>query len=195
MDMKQHFTLNRKLLLPLAVLPFLYYGMTYLKRSAEIDYKLNELEQVTKKTKMVQRVLAKKQAQEKEFMDADRHYLENVLEPFRLLSAQQKLYETLKNDPLLSSKQTLQDNFLRFSEVNRKKMGALVEVEAKLMHPVALDEADLKTLLTMIEKVPLADLDVKPPFLAIKHMVLKKKNNHLELDLTLIKRERYENTL
>lgn len=195
MDMKRHFTLNRKLLIPLALLPFLYYGMTYMNRSAALDQKLEELSHVTKKTKQVKRLLASRQGAEKDFIDADHHFLENVLESYQLLAGQKRLYETLKQDPLLSVQSAFDDNVLRFAEVDRKKVGPLVQVEAKLLQPVALDEDDLKALLTMIEKVPLAKLDVKPPFLAIKHMLLKEKDNHLELDLTLIKRERYENTL
>ncbi|MCH9614546.1 MAG: hypothetical protein SP1CHLAM54_14930 [Chlamydiia bacterium] len=202
MDMKRHFTLNRKLLFVLAVIPVVFYGMNYSTRLDSAKQKLLELQAVQTKTKQVKRLLL--DSNEEQYMDANHHYIETVLEQFEPLKEEGALLTRFKEDPLLQTTKALaselsrlKSNKLQFGEVSRKRFGGYVDLEVKLMQPVCLSTADLKDLLLLIENVPIEGHEgaPNPPFLAIKRSAIYQKDTHLELDLTLIKREKYENAL
>lgn len=200
--MKQHFTLNRKLLVVLMLTPFLYYGMNYKTRLERAKQNLAELQAVQTKTKQIKCLVLK--SHEEEYAKADPHYIESVLEPFELLKDEKHLLKNLSKDPLLHTTKALLDrlkslesNQLKFSEISRVRTSEYIDVEIKLMHPVKLNADDLKNLLVLIENVSIQGCESaqKPPFLAVKRALITQKDAKLELDLTLIKREKHENTL
>ena len=116
-----------------------------------------------------------------------------------VVNPKQSILDELKNqlgqstiNPKQSILDELKNNRLQFAEVHRITADNFVEVELKLLKPVFLDNEDIKTMLSLIEGVPIKGCSSHPnrPQLTIKNIELTKKKGRIACDLTVIKREK-----
>lgn len=134
---------------------------------------------------------------------ADPYYIDKYLESLVFLEEETANLQILlranpSDDALKQRLRHLKDgtNQLRFSEENLHRVGNLQEVDENQQHPVEINLADLKKLLTRIEEVPISPYQPieKAPQLIIKYFDLFKKpvsdqEDTYLIQMNLIKRE------
>lgn len=140
----------------------------------------------------------------KQYADADRYYLDHVLEVATFLKPEVEAltlvyghpaFETCDNVKKRLDFLTKGDNRLFFSEENRRSKNHIEELDLKQKHPIEINTQDLRNLLSLIEGVPVGEFDppgMAPQFIMRRLLLRKKKLAEREtflLEMHLIKRE------
>lgn len=180
------------LLLPSCFLLFLFYLKTEELDSLEEQLSLLHI-----------KALHLKQAQEKESLFlkemavADHFYLDKYIETATFLEPEiKKLQQSCKqleeNTPSHKRLRFLEEsNRLLFTEENVHRSTLIQEAEEKQVHPVEMNDQDLKRVLSLIEGVPISPFHSKensPQFL-IKNFELSKKSLSAQEGVYLINME------
>lgn len=203
----KHIPLNRLLLyvvilgiFPIFLLLFLFVG------------KLDELEEMENSIRGLQTLALqkeKKQAVNKAvksyFSDADHFYIDKNLETLNLLLPEIENLEEITRNPHFTEDEgvrkrleflTGSQNRLHFSESGVQSTPYFQEVIETLTHPVEVDSADLKQILSLVEGVEIDShkpIDGRPQLIILDFKLNKKfggqTNEVFELNMKLLKRE------
>lgn len=161
---------------------------------------LNEVEVAISELAAKEEQLKGRGASEEAFLAkmqrADHSYIDKYLETLVFLGEEIAELE-MQKDPL--SKKRLEflksnNNRLLFGEDQIRKGSLFQEVEERLLHPVEMEEEDLKKMLSLIEETSPFPCVTDAPQLIIKHFELIKKSLSSEqevfvISMQLIKRE------
>lgn len=139
------------------------------------------------------------------FLGADPFFLDHQIEAFLPLGREVTLLESLLHHPALSEKKGLKErltfllsgeNRLRFREEEIQTTGRMKETVEKQLHPIQMEEADLKKVLSLLENMPIDSYlpDPRSPQFLITDLLIEKKKTELhtdvlEVEIEILKRE------
>ena len=153
-------------------------------------------------------ILKRKQQKERfiqRYSHANPYFLDEQIESFIPLQAEQKQIETLIKHPALNDKRPLQGridflkssaNRLNFVEEEMHSTTSMKETKEKQRHPVQMDAEDLKKILCLVEDIPIDSFPLcnGRPQIIITNFTLEKKQtpidtNVFDVEMELLKRE------
>lgn len=135
--------------------------------------------------------------------DANPYFLDEAIESLSFLEGERKEIESLLAHPAVCEKRALEarlrflkeDNRLSFTEEGIQSNAYVKETQEKQRRSIQLSEDDLKQLLARIEDVAIDSFlpEKNSPQIVVSNFHLRKRQEVLELDMELMKREFLQN--
>lgn len=187
----------------LVALPLLGSVFFLSQESTQIQNLEERFANAAKKERLATERKEKKERFVQRYSQANPYFLDQMIEAFALLQSEKERLQSIALHPAFPESRGIQER-LRFINENKfvfqeekiETSKEMKEVHEHLRHPVQMDEADLKQILSMLEDVPIEENLPKEhaPQILIKDFYLKKIETPLhtevfEVDMDLIKRE------
>lgn len=184
-------------------LPLIAAGFFLSQQAASIQDLEGRFSQAAKKERQAMDRKGRKERFIERYSQSNPYFLDQTIESYPLLRAEKQRLEALVMHPAFPDSSAIQErlqfineNRLAFQEEKIETSKEMKEVHERIRHPVQMDEADLKQILSFLEDVPIETALPKEraPQILIKDFRLKKLETPLhtevfEVEMDLIKRE------
>lgn len=187
------------------LLPLVFVAMNFLSKKRameELEQSLYHMQQLAYNQESKQAVNL---AVQEHYKHSDHFYIDKHLETLSFLELEVEMLEKLVNDKYFAGGEAIKNrldfltgsgNTLLFSEGNVQAYPSFQEITADLVHPVEVNAADLKEILSLVEGEAIGLFKPGPnrPQLIILDLKLDKKKSYENnevflLNMKLLKRE------